>query len=54
MLQQCLPLLISPGIRKPQVTDLHLPPHSFTSRQHNMLCRIQLLMALMLCRLPDL
>lgn len=25
MLQQCLPLLISPEIRKPQVTDLPLP-----------------------------
>lgn len=26
MLQQCLPLLISPEIRKPQVTDLPPPP----------------------------
>ncbi|EFB2184651.1 hypothetical protein FIL86_22815, partial [Escherichia coli] len=33
-------------IRKPLVTDLPLPPHSVTSRQHSMQCLIQLPMAL--------
>ncbi len=52
MLQQCLPLLISPEIRKPQVTDLPLPPHNATSRQHNMWCLIQLLMTLYVVSSP--
>ncbi len=52
MLQQCLPLLISPEIRKPQVQDLPLPPHNATSCKHNMWCRIQLLMTLYVVSSP--
>lgn len=52
MLQQCLPLLISPEIRKPQVTDLLLPPHNATSCQYNMSYCIQLLMTLYVVLFP--
>lgn len=52
MLQQCLPLLISPEIRKPQVQDLPLPPHNATSCKHNMWCCIQLLMTLYVVLFP--
>ncbi|EBL5697408.1 hypothetical protein YR31_25560 [Salmonella enterica subsp. enterica serovar Typhimurium] len=42
-----------PGqIRFLVVTDLPLPPHSVTSRQHNMWCRIQLLMTLYVVSSP--
>lgn len=34
------------------VTDLLLPPHNATSRQHNMWCRIQLLMTLYVVSSP--
>ncbi len=36
MLQQCLPLLISPEIRKPQVTDLLIVTARSLARLHNM------------------
>lgn len=36
MLQQCLPLLISPEIRKPQVTDLREPHRRAAAQKHNM------------------
>ncbi|EFH9685886.1 hypothetical protein F7N58_24535 [Escherichia coli] len=39
-------------IRKKVVTDLLLPPHNATSRQHNMWCRIQLLMTLYVVSSP--
>ncbi|EBI0682649.1 hypothetical protein FKP44_22460 [Salmonella enterica] len=39
-------------IRFPAVTDLPLPPHNATSRQHNMWCRIQLLMTLYVVSSP--
>lgn len=52
MLQQCLPLLISPEIRKPQVQDLPLPPHNATSCQYNMWYLIQLLMTLYVVSSP--
>lgn len=52
MLQQCLPLLISPEIRKPQVTDLPPPPHSATPCQHNMWYLIQLLLTLYVVSSP--
>ncbi|EDH0372569.1 hypothetical protein CAR33_23605 [Salmonella enterica subsp. enterica serovar Typhimurium] len=34
------------------VQDLLLPPHNATSRQHNMWCRIQLLMTLYVVSSP--
>ncbi|EDU5090531.1 hypothetical protein CVQ89_003972 [Salmonella enterica subsp. enterica serovar Sandiego] len=34
------------------VTDLPLPPHNATSRQHNMWCLIQLLMTLYVVSSP--
>ncbi|EGX5848625.1 hypothetical protein DNS20_22765 [Salmonella enterica] len=34
------------------VTDLLLPPHNATSRQHNMWCRIQLMMTLYVVSSP--
>ncbi|PLD34547.1 hypothetical protein B6I52_18700 [Klebsiella pneumoniae] len=34
------------------VTDLLLPPHNATSRQHNMWCRIQLLITLYVVSSP--
>lgn len=45
------------GIRLPPlpfmpVTDLLLPPHNATSRQHNMWCRIQLLITLYVVSSP--
>ncbi|EAB3882942.1 hypothetical protein D2B17_25485 [Salmonella enterica] len=39
-------------IRFPAVTDLPLPPHNATSRQHNMWCLIQLLMTLYVVSSP--
>ncbi|EAW0474832.1 TPA_asm: hypothetical protein G4J42_003298 [Salmonella enterica subsp. enterica serovar Typhimurium] len=39
-------------IRFPAVTDLLLPPHNATSRQHNMWCRIQLLITLYVVSSP--
>ncbi|EFV9019168.1 hypothetical protein GFK46_11695 [Shigella sonnei] len=39
-------------IRFPAVTDLPLPPHNATSCQHNMWCRIQLLMTLYVVSSP--
>ncbi|ATB16763.1 hypothetical protein DLU52_24805 [Escherichia coli] len=39
-------------IRFPAVPDLLLPPHNATSRQHNMWCRIQLLMTLYVVSSP--
>lgn len=36
MLQQCLPLLISPEIRKPQVQDLIQPRRRAAARKHKM------------------
>ena len=39
-------------IRFLAVTDLLLPPHNATSRQHNMWCRIQLLMTLYVVSSP--
>ncbi|EFI9790060.1 hypothetical protein HIF56_004877 [Escherichia coli] len=39
-------------IRFPAVQDLPLPPHNATSRHHNMLCRIQLLMTLYVVSSP--
>ncbi|CAM3605612.1 hypothetical protein A8M43_18900 [Escherichia coli] len=44
--------LFCAGIRKLSVTDLLLPPHNATSRQHNMWCRIQLLMTLYVVSSP--
>ncbi|EDQ1761608.1 hypothetical protein GPE88_004651 [Salmonella enterica] len=42
--------LLRSGFR--QVTDLLLPPHNATSRQHNMWCRIQLLITLYVVSSP--
>ncbi|EEW7327917.1 hypothetical protein HIC89_003826 [Escherichia coli] len=39
-------------IRFPAVQDLPFPPHSAISRQHNMSCRIQLLMTLYVVSSP--
>ncbi|EDL7575388.1 hypothetical protein GTD33_003642 [Salmonella enterica] len=39
-------------IRFLAVQDLLLPPHNATSRQHNMWCRIQLLMTLYVVSSP--
>ncbi|EAV5735796.1 hypothetical protein EDJ66_22675 [Salmonella enterica] len=39
-------------IRFPAVTDLPFPLHSAISRQHNMWCRIQLLMTLYVVSSP--
>lgn len=44
--------LFCAGIRKLSVTDLLLPPHNATSRQHNMWCRIHLLMTLYVVSSP--
>lgn len=44
--------LFCAGIRKLSVQDLPLPPHNATSRQHNMWCRIQLLMTLYVVSSP--
>lgn len=52
MLQQCLPLLISPEIRKPQLRIFLSPPHNATSCQHNMWYLIQLLMTLYVVSSP--
>ncbi len=52
MFSLCYFLSFPVQIRFLVVTDLPLPPHNATSRQHNMWCRIQLLMTLYVVSSP--